>query len=186
MFLIWLWSGAQWRVGWKIAATVGFACAALIVGSASASSGSDPGTPSVSPPISEPSSSSPVTTPTSTPTPPPPSPDPEAKYTDNCDLLLNDNFYSSVTGWLVGDAEIHNTGNVGVVVRVRATWKQAGSAPITKVKTTRVGYRHRRAVHFKLPVDQNTVEAYQSAPGYFGNGACGVKAVIVNSYGPAH
>ncbi len=126
--------------------------------------------------------------PTSDPTSPStPTKAPAAKYGHSCDLDLNSNYGQSPTGWLVGDAELHNTGNVGVMVRVKATWKQAGSRPITATKKTRLGYKKRHAVHFKIPVDQNQVDATQSAPGYLGGGGwCGVRATLVSTYGPAH
>src|SRR5215203_3977102 len=59
-----------------------------------------------------------------------PEADPDAKYTSNCDYLLESNFYnftSSHAGWFVADARVHNTGNIGVVSKATASWKQAGS-----------------------------------------------------------
>jgi hypothetical protein len=101
-------------------------------------------------------------------------------------MLLNSDFNSSISGWLVADAELRNTGNVGVTVNVKAAWKQAGSNPIVKVKHVRLGYGHHRAVHFKLPVTTEQVDAYQSAPGYFNNGACSVKGTIMGNFGRTH
>ena len=111
---------------------------------------------------------------------------PDGKFTHSCDMLLNSNFESSVTGWLVADAELRNTGNVGITVNVKAVWKQAGSNPIVRVKKVRIGYGHHRAVHFKLPITQDQVAAYQSAPGYFTNGACSVKGTITSNFGRTH
>jgi hypothetical protein len=57
--------------------------------------------------------------------------------------LLTDRRSSNYLGvrkhWLVADAELHNTGNIGIVVRVTATWKQAGSRPIRMAKKAKVG-----------------------------------------------
>lgn len=50
----------------------------------------------------------------------------------------------------------------------------------------RIGYGHHRAIHFKVPITQGQVDAYQSAPGYFNNSACGVNATIVSNFGRAH
>lgn len=117
----------------------------------------------------------------------PPAKQPDAKYNESCDMDLNSDYLGSPTAWLVGDAELHNTGNVGVVVRVKATWKQAGSGPITATKKMRLAYKKRHAVHFKLPIGQNQVDAVQSAPGYLGSGHwCGVKATLVSTFGAAH
>jgi hypothetical protein len=110
--------------------------------------------------------------------------DAKADYTSNCDLLLNSNFDSSTTGWLVADAEITNTGNVGAVIRVTATFKQAGSRPIRIVKKARVPIGAQKNVHFKRPVSQNETGAYQAAPGYFNGNACSVKAKITTTFGP--
>jgi len=114
------------------------------------------------------------------------SPQPDGKFTHSCDMLLNSDFNSSITGWLVADAELRNTGNIGINVNVKAVWKQAGSGPIIKVKHVRVGYGHHRAIHFKVPITQGQVDAYQSAPGYFNNSACGVNATIISNFGRTH
>ncbi len=48
-------------------------------------------------------------------------------------------------------------------------------------------YHGRKAVHFKVPIDQNTVSAYQAAPGYSsGIAPCNVVVTIVNTLGAAH
>jgi hypothetical protein len=114
---------------------------------------------------------------------PAPAPDADGKFTHSCDMLLNSDFESSVSGWLVADAEVRNTGNVGIKLNVKAVWKQAGSNPIIKVKRVRLGYGHHRAVHFKLPVSTDQVDAYQSAPGYFNDNACSVNATITTTFG---
>ena len=79
-------------------------------------------------------------------------PNPDGNFTHSCDMLLNTDFNSSTMGWLVADAELKNTGNVGINVNVKAVWKQAGSGPIIKVKHVRIGYGHHRAIHFKVPI----------------------------------
>ncbi len=118
---------------------------------------------------------------------PPAVPKPAGKVSGSCDMLLNSNFTSSVTGWLVADVEIRNSGNVGYVANAKAVWKQAGSAPIVKVKPVTVPYGRSKAVHFKLPIDQNQVSAFQAAPGYeSGNTPCSFTATIMRTVGPAH
>jgi hypothetical protein len=44
-------------------------------------------------------------------------------------------------------------------------------------------YGHHRAVHFKLPISTDQVDAYQSAPGYFNDNACSVNATITTTFG---
>jgi hypothetical protein len=119
-------------------------------------------------------------------TEPAPAASPDGKFTHSCDMLLNSDFESVVSGWLVADAELKNTGNVGIKVNVKAVWKQAGSNPIVKVKKVRLGYGHHRAVHFKVPISTDQVDAYQSAPGYFNDSACGVNATITSNFGRTH
>lgn len=119
-------------------------------------------------------------------TEPAPAPSPDGKFTHSCDMLLNSDFESSVSGWLVADAELKNTGNVGIKLNVKAVWKQAGSNPIVNVKKVRLGYGHHRAVHFKVPISTDQVDAYQSAPGYFNDNACSVNATITSNFGRVH
>jgi hypothetical protein len=126
------------------------------------------------------------TTEPSATTEPAPAPNADGKFTHSCDMLLNSDFESSVSGWLVADAELKNTGNVGVKVNVKAVWKQAGSNPIVEVKKIRLGYGHHRAVHFKLPLSTDQVDASQSAPGYFNDNACSVNATITSNFGRVH
>lgn len=117
----------------------------------------------------------------------PPAPDPSVDYASACDLNLNSDFDEILSGgpmgWLVADAELHNTGNVGVVVRVTATFKQAGSKPLKLTKTARVPDNKRRNVHFKQAVQQEGADAFQSAPGYFNGNACSVKATVTDTLG---
>ena len=79
---------------------------------------------------------------------------------------------------VVADARVHNTGNVGIIVRVRATWDRAGEGPIKVVKTTRIPIGGRKAVHLKKHIDQGTIESIQSA-----DGRCKVKATIADTFG---
>ncbi len=161
------WGGRQvWAIGLIAVSAAG--CASSSSTTAQVADGG-------STPSQQPSSSQPA-----------PVPDPKGKVSGNCDMLLNSNFTSSVTGWLVADVEIRNSGNVGYVANAKAVWKQAGSAPIVKVKPVTVPYGRTKTAHFKVPIDQNQVSAYQSAPGYFDNRACSFTATIMRTVGPAH
>lgn len=107
--------------------------------------------------------------------------DPKANYRSNCDMLLGDfNSNYEFEAHVVGDARIHNTGNVGVVINVRAHWDQAGEGPITMKERVRVPIDGRKVVHFKKSIDQSEIEKVQSA-----NYRCGVKAKIVDTFGEA-
>jgi hypothetical protein len=112
-------------------------------------------------------------------------PDPNGTDESTCDILLGTGLYDP--NYVVADDEIKNTGNVGIVLRVVATWKQAGSGPIRMKKKVRVPYQGQKAVHFKRKASQEQISAFQSAPGYFSEtGACSVKSTILDSYGAAH
>jgi hypothetical protein len=116
-----------------------------------------------------------------------PEANPDGDFDSTCDLALNSDFDEILSGgpvgWLVADAELHNTGNVGIVVRVTATFKQAGSRPTRLVKKARIPYGKRRNIHFKKPVSQEEADAFQGAPGYFDGNACSVQAKITSSFG---
>ncbi len=117
-------------------------------------------------------------------------PDPDSSFATACDLTLNSDFDEILAGgpvgWFVADAEVRNTGNVGIVVQVTGRFKQAGSRALTMRKNARVPYDERKNVHFKLPVQQQVASAFQSAPGYFEGRACSVGARITDSFGNPH
>jgi maltose-binding protein MalE len=113
-------------------------------------------------------------------------PDPQGRVGGSCDLLLNSDFGSNVSGWLVATVQVHNTGNIGIKTRAKAVWQQAGSAPIVKVKPLRVKVGRQKAAHFKIPIDENGVSAFQAAPGYLsGKTPCSFTATIMSTFGTA-
>ena len=114
-------------------------------------------------------------------------PKPDGKVGGSCDMLLNSNFSSAVTGWLVASVQVRNTGNIGIKVNAKAAWQQAGSASIVRVEPLRVRVGGRKSAHFRIPISQNQVSAFQSAPGYEnGNTPCGIDATITGTFGKAH
>lgn len=75
-------------------------------------------------------------------------PTPDGKFTANCSYVLDD-FSESASGYrFVADATLRNTGNIGIVARVTATWNQSGSGPMREVKNVKVPYRRNKVVHF--------------------------------------
>lgn len=114
-------------------------------------------------------------------------PKPTGKVGGSCDMLLNSNFSSSIAGWLVASVQVRNTGNVGIKVNAKAAWQQAGSASIVRVSPLRVRVGGRKSAHFRIPISQNQVSAFQSAPGYdSGNTPCGIDATITGTFGKVH
>jgi hypothetical protein len=111
---------------------------------------------------------------------------PDATYRSGCDFLLGDisqSSYGFVGTKLTGDARLHNTGNIGIVVKVVGRWNRAGSSPYRASKKVRLAVGGRKSVHLKVPVSDAEIDAIQSAQ-YSGAGAfCKVKASIIDTFG---
>lgn len=117
--------------------------------------------------------------------PPPPEADPEVKFSHSCEYLLGDFSEYTPTGFrFVADANLKNTGNVGVVARVHAIWFQAGG---TKVEMTKFGvripYRGNKRVGFLKQVGNDEIDLIQ-ALNY--DDQCKVEVVMVDTYGETH
>jgi len=116
---------------------------------------------------------------------PPAIPDPAVKYSSTCDYVLGDFSENTDTGIrFIAAAELHNNGNVGAVVKVTASWKQLGKAPIVESKTAKVKYKGSTTVNFTRPSDRNELDLIQSAQDL--GEICSVKAVITDTFGEAH
>jgi hypothetical protein len=115
--------------------------------------------------------------------PPPPTPKPDAKYGQSCDYVLGDFSEYSASGFrFIADANLTNTGNIGVVVSVKASWTQVGTKPIVMTKTIKVPTGAKRRVAFTKQVGQNEIDLIQSAD-Y--NHQCKVVATITDTFGEA-
>lgn len=140
-------------------------------GSAAASSVSTPA----------PGSSSPA--PAFTPTPVA-KPQPNAKYTQSCDYLLG-NFTDTEQGFrFIARASMHNTGNVGVIAIVTASWVQVGSKDVRMSKSVKIPWHGRRVVNFKKVVTEDQINQIQADTNFAHQ--CSVKATILTTYGKAH
>ncbi len=119
-----------------------------------------------------------------TETEPAPTANADGDYTSNCDMLLKEGSGYSYYGLLVGDAKIHNTGNVGIVVTVKGTWDRAGFGPFKAAKELRLDVGARKTVHLRQRIDQEGIDEVQSSGGYSGSGDfCRVKVTITDSFG---
>jgi hypothetical protein len=115
---------------------------------------------------------------------PPPTAKATGKYVGSCDYTLNDNFGSSVAAWATGDIEVRNTGNVGIVVRLRITWPQQGFPSLARHKTVKLAYGSRRDIQFHLPLNQNQISNLQNwQEGHNYASGCTYKATIVSNFG---
>jgi hypothetical protein len=93
---------------------------------------------------------------------PPAAPNPEGKYQGSCDYTLSSNIYGK--DHLIGEIDIHNTGNIGTIDHVRITWPQEGYAPIVATRTVRTKPGEHLAVRFHIPVSSsgNVITQLQS------------------------
>jgi hypothetical protein len=109
--------------------------------------------------------------------PPPPAADANARVSWNCDYLPPE--ASQSQGYrFVADAAVRNTGNIGIIVRVRATWAQIGGPPVARTKAVRVPVQKGRTVRFDLPATQLQIDRHQSA-----GSRCRVRGTMVNTFG---
>ena len=107
-------------------------------------------------------------------------PDPKADIQSTCDYVLGD-FTTGPSGYrALGQAKIHNTGNIGVKVRLTARWEQLGTSPLRMKKTVRVRRGHTRTLRFTLSLTQDQVDLHQSA-----DAECKVTGKIVDTFGKA-
>lgn len=121
---------------------------------------------------------------TSEDVPPPAGPEahPALDYTKACDYVLGDFSEHSSTGYrFIAGADITNTGNVGIVVKVVAKWKQLGTDSVVESETVKVQYGKEKSVQITKPVGQNEIDLIQSAQG--AGKICSVTAKIVDTFG---
>src|SRR6266542_3442979 len=112
-------------------------------------------------------------------------PSPDASYSKSCDYLLGDFSEHTATGFrFVAGAEITNDGNVGLVVDVKATFKQLGSNPIVLKKTARVGYNQTKQVGFTKEVGQDEIDLIQAAQDQ--GDICDVVVTVTGTFGTVH
>ncbi len=128
-----------------------------------------------SPRVSEPTDEE---TTTSAPEPEP-SPDPSGTYTSSCDYLLGD-FTETASGYrFVADARVKNTGNIGIVMEIRASWFLAGGGAVKEVRRVALDVGQSKRVGVTVPVSQDQVDLHQS---YDSGDSCKVTGVMVDSY----
>ena len=109
-----------------------------------------------------------------------PEPSPDGRFTSTCSYLLG-NFTESESGYrFVADARLRNTGNIGVIVHVKAIWFLAGGAEAVEEKTVKLPYRANKRIGFVRVASQDEIDQHQSL-GY--NDNCKVKVNILETFG---
>lgn len=107
---------------------------------------------------------------------------PDGKFSSSCDIAFPEDFTSGDYAF-VAAAKMRNTGNVGIVVRVRARFDQVASENVTDEKTVRIPVGKRRTAKFRIPATQTQVDEHQNSPDYFNGDACKVSVKIMDSFG---
>jgi hypothetical protein len=114
-----------------------------------------------------------------------PTPNPDGTYSGSCDVSLSDALYGQ--NYLTADVNLHNTGNVGTITRVRISWGQQGFAPITETRTVRVRDGASRTVHFHYAASQEQISRFQDVQLADSNGdGCHYRATNTGTFGAAH
>lgn len=123
------------------------------------------------------------------PAAPAPAPSPNGTYTGSGDYTLSPTLYGD--NYLIGEVDVTNTGNVGIIARVKFTWPQEGYPPIVAHKTVRIRYGATKVVRFHVNVGNvsnsnviDLLQSWQSGHGY-ANGYHWT-ATIIGTYGATH
>lgn len=123
-------------------------------------------------------------------TPPPapaPTPDPKGDITTGggfgagCDVDLSSSLYGP--NFLTAQVNAHNTGNIGIINRIRVSWPLQGFAPIVAFKTVRIRPGHTRQVEFNVQVTESQVGNFQDAQLATNGDPCHYRATITGTFG---
>lgn len=109
-------------------------------------------------------------------------PEPDNEFSFTCDYVLGDFTENSKSGYrFLADAELDNTGNIGTVTKITATWYLGGGDKIVKSKTVKVptGAAGQR-VGFTVPATQDQIDRHQSLDG---DNTCKVEATLTDTFG---
>jgi hypothetical protein len=112
-------------------------------------------------------------------------PNPQANWTGSC----SDN-PGTPTSHFLGEVDLTNTGNIGIVVKAKIGWPQEGYAPVIATGTTRVLYGGTGVIRFHIPVSFNTDFIYSTwivdHNSKAGSGGCLYRIRIIRDYGSVH
>ena len=112
----------------------------------------------------------------------PPVTNPKGTYNGSCNYNLGNN---GSTYTATGDIQMHNTGNVGIVVRMKITWPQQGYAPLAMTRTVKLATGQHRDVQFHRPLSYTQISNLQSwQSGHSYADGCTYHAKITDTYGP--
>jgi hypothetical protein len=166
-----------------IAATLIAGIVALIAIGTATSGSTNGATVSAAPTATSPAAPAAATT------QPAPTPSPDGKFDWSGDYLLANGIYDP--NYLIGEVDLHNTGNVGEIVRVKFSWPQEATPPITRSKTVHLPYGASKVIRFKVPVgsyDQGAqaIDLLQSWQEHHNGEGYKATVTLLHTYGPAH
>jgi hypothetical protein len=178
----------SWPRRHKILTALGVTAALITVtGVAGALAGGAGGHP-VQAAQSQPSAATAPATPTAAAAAAPaPAPSPHGTYQGSCDYTLTSSLYGN--DHLVGEIDLTNTGNTGVIVKTRITWPQEGALPVTARKTVRLPFGASKPVRFSVPVSNTSsvidlLQSWQERHGL--RDGCTYHAAFTNTFGAVH
>ena len=101
----------------------------------------------------------------------------DGRFGSTCDYVLGD-FTESARGFrFVANADLKNTGEIGIVVRLAAQWKQGGKGPIKVVKTVKVPIGRTKNVGITRIATADEIDLHQAT-----DQGCTVKASIIDTF----
>ena len=110
---------------------------------------------------------------------------PDGQFQSNCDISLPDNINGQYA--FIAGADLTNTGNIGIVVRVGVRWNQISSPDVLANQTLRLRVHGSRTAKFNVPATQDQISQMQASPSYQnGGGGCKVRVNIIGTFGKPH
>jgi hypothetical protein len=107
----------------------------------------------------------------------------DGRYNGACDYTLGD--FMSTPSVATGDIQVRNTGNVGLVMRLKITWPQQGYAPLSMSKTVKLATGASKDVQFHRTLSQAELDNLQNwQMGHMGSDGCTYHGNITGTYGP--
>lgn len=113
---------------------------------------------------------------------PRPTADPDGTYESSCDYVLGDFSENPRTGYrFVADVSMKNTGNIGLVNRVKATWYLSGGGKVVETKEVKVKAGRSKRVGITVPITNDQLDLHQSL-GY-NTETCRVRVAMIDTFG---
>lgn len=113
-------------------------------------------------------------------------PDPKADLTGTCDYDLGTSGMGT-DYTLLGEVEVKNTGNIGVKAKIKISWPQFGSSPVTATKNVTVPFHKTVTVRFNKHANQTQIDRLQSwQTRHDGDDGCKYRGDLIETSGQPH